>query len=121
MLELYTTLTTCEVEEDELIFEENIDGMDIMAGVMFADAEGRSGTEVTLRLGYYLPGELSCCMTLLHLSCKLWLTQSPCHCNQAATGYAAIMDGSHGQSTPHSHGQSTSHSHGQSTPYSQGY
>ena len=58
MLELYTTLSRSEVREDEQILEESIDGMDFVAGVLFADAEGRSGTNVTLRLGYYLPGVL---------------------------------------------------------------
>ena len=56
MLELYTTLARCEYEQDELIVEENIDGMDMVLGVMFADSETGSGTNVTLRLGYYLPG-----------------------------------------------------------------
>ena len=58
MLELYTTLCRSEVHEDEQILEESVDGMDFVAGVLFADAEGRSGTNVTLRLGYYLPGVL---------------------------------------------------------------
>lgn len=58
MLELYTTLSRSEVHEDEQILEENVDGMDFVAGVLFADAEGKSGTKVTLRLGYYLPGVL---------------------------------------------------------------
>ena len=58
MLELYTTLSRSEVQEDEHILEESVDGMDFVAGVLFADAEGKSGTNVTLRLGYYLPGEL---------------------------------------------------------------
>lgn len=35
-----------------------MDGMDFVAGVLFADAEGKSGTDVTLRVGYYLPGVL---------------------------------------------------------------
>ena len=56
MLELYTTLGRCEYEEDELIVEENVDGMDMVLGVMFSDSETGSGTNVTLRLGYYLPG-----------------------------------------------------------------
>lgn len=59
MLELYTTLGRSEFEENELIVEENIDGMDIVAGVIFADSETGSGTDVTLRLGYYLPGDWS--------------------------------------------------------------
>ena len=58
MLELYTTLSRSEVHEDEQILEESVDGMDFVAGVLFADAEGGSGTNVTLRLGYYLPGAL---------------------------------------------------------------
>lgn len=32
--------------------------MDFVAGVLFADSEGGSGTDVTLRVGYYLPGAL---------------------------------------------------------------
>ena len=59
MLELYTTLARCEYEEDELIVEENVDGMDMVLGVMFSDSESGSGTNVTLRLGYYLPGTSS--------------------------------------------------------------
>ena len=58
ILELYTTLSRSEVLQDEQILEESVDGMDLVAGVLFADAEGRSGTDVTLRLGYYLPGVL---------------------------------------------------------------
>jgi len=59
MLELYTSLGRCEHEEDELIVEENIDGMDMVLGVMFSDSETGSGSNVTLRLGYYLPGTSS--------------------------------------------------------------
>lgn len=59
MIELYTTLSRFQVQRDEQILEESVDGMDFVAGVLFADAEGRSGTTVTLRLGYYLPGLLS--------------------------------------------------------------
>ena len=59
MLELYTTLGRSEFEENELIVEENIDGMDIVAGVIFADSETGSGTDVTFRMGYYLPGDWS--------------------------------------------------------------
>lgn len=66
MLELYTTLARCEYEQDELIVEENIDGMDMVLGVMFADSETGSGTNVTLRLGYYLPGNHLRC-TGLHM------------------------------------------------------
>ena len=55
-LELYTTLARSQVEEDELILEENVDGMDFVAGAIFADSDTGSGTDVTLRLGYYLPG-----------------------------------------------------------------
>ena len=62
MLELYTTLSRSEEKKDELILEENVDGMDVVMGTMFADAQGGSGTDLTLRLGYYLPGE--CCCTL---------------------------------------------------------
>lgn len=58
MLELYTTLSRSQIDVDEVILEESIDGMDLVAGVIFADAEGGSGTDVTFRLGYYLPGEL---------------------------------------------------------------
>lgn len=58
LLELYTTLARSQVEENELILEENVDGMDFVAGVLFADSEGGSGTDVTLRVGYYLPGAL---------------------------------------------------------------
>lgn len=57
-MELYTTLCRTEVHEDEHILEESVDGMDFVAGVLFADAEGKSGTDVTLRVGYYLPGVL---------------------------------------------------------------
>ena len=46
------------MQRDEEILEESVDGMDFVAGVLFADAEGRPGTTVTLRLGYYLPGVL---------------------------------------------------------------
>ena len=56
VLELYTTLSRSQVEEDEVILEESVDGMDFVAGVIFTDAEEGSGTDVTLRLGYYLPG-----------------------------------------------------------------
>lgn len=60
MIELYTTLSRFQVQRDEQILEESVDGMDFVAGVLFADAEGRSGTDVTLRLGYYLPGVGAC-------------------------------------------------------------
>ena len=40
-----------------MIVEESVDGMDFVAGVIFADAEEGSGTDVTFRLGYYLPGK----------------------------------------------------------------
>lgn len=59
MIELYTTLSRFQVQRDEQILEESVDGMDFVAGVLFADAEGRSGTTVTLRLGYYLPEQLN--------------------------------------------------------------
>jgi len=68
MLELYTTLGRCEHEEDELIVEENIDGMDMVLGVMFSDSETGSGTNVTLRLGYYLPGTSSPSLHMHRLS-----------------------------------------------------
>lgn len=57
-MELYTTLCRTEVHEDEHILQESVDGMDFVAGVLFADSEGKSGTDVTLRVGYYLPGVL---------------------------------------------------------------
>lgn len=59
VLELYTTLSRSQVEEDEVILEESVDGMDFVAGVIFTDAEEGSGTDVTLRLGYYLPEQLN--------------------------------------------------------------
>ena len=59
MLELYTTLSRSQIDEDEVIVEESVDGMDFVAGVIFADAEEGSGTDVTFRLGYYLPGKAS--------------------------------------------------------------
>ena len=71
MLELYTTLARCEDEEDELIVEENIDGMDMVLGVMFSDSETGSGTNVTLRLGYYLPGTSS--PSFAHVGTCTWL------------------------------------------------
>lgn len=55
MLELYTTLQRTE-EEDELILEESVDGMDFVAGAIFADAKDQPGTDITFRMGYYLPG-----------------------------------------------------------------
>ena len=58
MLELYTTLSRSQIDEDEVIVEESVDGMDFVAGVIFADAEDGKGTDVTFRLGYFLPGEL---------------------------------------------------------------
>lgn len=67
MLELYTTLSRSQIDEDEVIVEESVDGMDFVAGVIFADAEEGSGTDVTFRLGYYLPGKASaikCCCTI---------------------------------------------------------
>lgn len=85
MLELYTTVSRSQVEEDELILEESVDGMDFVAGTIFADAESGSGTDVTFRLGYYLPGETHCSKPdcplqhqLLH-SIHMLLPCLPCH------------------------------------------
>lgn len=62
-------MSRSEVHEDEQILEESIDGMDLVAGVLFADVEGRSGTNVTLRLGYYLPGVVQ---HLAFTACFFW-------------------------------------------------
>ena len=70
MLELYTTLARSQVEENELILEENVDGMDFVAGVLFADADDEgASTYVTLRVGYYLPG------AFLHNAVLQWCTE----------------------------------------------
>ena len=96
VLELYTTFSRSQIDENEVILEESIDGMDMVAGVIFADAEADSltdakegsetdpeeasgtdaqegpSTDVTFRLGYYLPGK-SCkvlCVTLDKSPCE---------------------------------------------------
>lgn len=74
MLELYTTLSRSQIDEDEVIVEESVDGMDFVAGVIFADAEGGSGTDVTFRLGYFLPGELS----FTHIAANTQVFTSSC-------------------------------------------
>ena len=81
LLELYTTLGRTEVIEDELILEESIEGMMMIAGVMFKDSEGKPGTDVTLRMGYYLPGELPycpCTRAYVPACNRVFLFSTPC-------------------------------------------
>ena len=54
-LELYTTLERTAVEANSHIIEESVDGMDLVTGVLFEEL-GDNSTEITLRVGYYLPG-----------------------------------------------------------------
>ena len=52
--------------------EESLDGMDFVAGAIFEDAEEEAeeeagGTNITFRMGYYLPGTSSFVSLLLSL------------------------------------------------------
>ena len=43
------------MEANQLVMEESVDGMDLVAGAIFTDSEDGKGTEITFRLGYYMP------------------------------------------------------------------
>ena len=54
-LELFTTLCRSSVEENSHIIEESVEGMDFVSGALFEEL-GDNSTQITLRVGYYLPG-----------------------------------------------------------------
>ena len=93
-LELYTTLERT-AEENELILEESVDGMEFVAGAIFSDADDGKSTSISFRMGYFLPGRvlslfetiaLFITKRLLWLALSLWILIMGKHKNQLQNG-----------------------------------